>query len=70
MLALVEAEGVEPLILNQAPHEIPRQYLSALKARERLGWRARFSLEEGLRRTIRWYRDFFHEPSASRQVGG
>ena len=63
MLTLMEAEGVEPLILNQAPHEIPRQYLSALKARERLGWRARFSLEQGLSRTIRWYRDFFHAPA-------
>lgn len=28
------------------------------KARRRLGWRARYSLEEGLRRTLAWHREF------------
>ncbi len=48
---------LEPVVKNEASHEIRRQYLSARKARERLGWTPSFSLEEGLTRTIQWYRD-------------
>src|SRR5262249_10268552 len=39
---------VEPEVLSRAEHEIHDQYLSAVKARERLGWAPRVSLEEGL----------------------
>jgi CDP-glucose 4,6-dehydratase len=49
---------LRPDIRNEASHEIRRQYLSAKKAREVLGWKPLFSLEDGLDRTIRWYRDF------------
>jgi CDP-glucose 4,6-dehydratase len=49
---------VHPVVLDEAMHEIRCQYLSAEKAREVLGWRPRFALEEGLRRTIEWYRSF------------
>ena len=57
ILALM-GSGVEPIILNEATHEIRRQYLSAAKARERLGWRPLFTPEQGLIRTIEWYRGF------------
>jgi CDP-glucose 4,6-dehydratase len=50
---------LEPEVRNEASNEIVHQYLSSQKARERLGWKPLFDLEEGLRRTIRWYRDFF-----------
>jgi len=50
-----------PDIRNEAVNEIRHQYLSAAKAREMLGWRPLFSLEEGLRATIAWYRRFFEE---------
>jgi CDP-glucose 4,6-dehydratase len=36
--------------------EIDRQYVDATKIRELVGWRPATSLEEGLRRTIEWYR--------------
>jgi CDP-glucose 4,6-dehydratase len=49
---------LEPDIRNEASHEIRHQYLSAEKARRMLGWRPMFSLDEGLRRTIDWYRSF------------
>ena len=52
---------LEPEILNQATNEIPRQALSAQKARQSLGWRPEYSLDEGLRRTLAWYRHFFAE---------
>jgi CDP-glucose 4,6-dehydratase len=47
-----------PDVRNEASHEIKHQSLSATKARERLGWRPLFTLEEGLRRTIPWYSSF------------
>jgi len=49
---------LEPEVRNEASHEIFRQCLSAARARHELGWRPLFSLEEGLRSTIDWYRQF------------
>jgi CDP-glucose 4,6-dehydratase len=49
---------LEPDIRNEACHEIRHQYLSAARAREVLGWEPLFSPDEGLRRTIAWYREF------------
>jgi CDP-glucose 4,6-dehydratase len=51
--------NLEPDVRNEASHEIVHQYLSAAAARRDLGWQAKFSLEEGLGRTIDWYRRFF-----------
>lgn len=48
-----------PVILNEASNEIQHQYLSAAKARDRLGWTPGYSLEAGLERTIAWYAEFF-----------
>jgi CDP-glucose 4,6-dehydratase len=48
---------LEPVILNQASHEIRHQYLSAEKAHRLLNWAPSFTLDEGLDRTIKWYRE-------------
>lgn len=45
-----------PVILNEASNEIPKQFLSAAKARELLGWSPSFTFRQGLDRTIQWYR--------------
>ena len=50
-----------PDVRNQATHEIRHQCLSAAKARQELGWQPLFTLEEGLRRTIEWYRTLLAE---------
>jgi CDP-glucose 4,6-dehydratase len=50
-----------PDVRNEATNEIRHQYLDASKARQTLSWQPLFSLEEGLRRTIAWYRAFLHE---------
>jgi len=47
--------------LDKAGNEIKHQYLSAKKAREVLGWKPKYTLEEGLRRTVRWYMEYFNE---------
>lgn len=44
-------------ILDQAKYEIKKQYLLSKKAKEILGWKPRFTLEEGLKKTIGWYKD-------------
>jgi CDP-glucose 4,6-dehydratase len=43
---------------NETRNEILHQYLSAEKARTQLNWRPLFALDEGLARTIEWYRKF------------
>jgi CDP-glucose 4,6-dehydratase len=48
-------------VLNQASNEIREQRLSSAKARRVLGWKPVFSLDQGLARTIDWYRAFFAE---------
>lgn len=46
-------------IRNEVTNEIRHQYLSAARARRELGWRPLFTLDEGLVKTIDWYRKFF-----------
>ncbi len=61
---LAGKEGqLEPRVLLQRKieHEIDAQYLSSDKIAARLGWRAEVSLDEGLRRTIEWYRKHLSE---------
>jgi CDP-glucose 4,6-dehydratase len=67
VLALVEkileamGSDLEPEIRNEAVNEIREQYLSAAKARRVLQWKPVFSLDQGLRRTIDWYRTMFEK---------
>lgn len=58
ILKLMESD-LEPVILNQGSNEIRHQYLSAKKARDVLGWAPYYTLEEGMKKTIEWYRRFF-----------
>jgi len=55
---LMNCEHIEPRILNCAKGEIRNQHLSAAKARAILEWEPQFDLEQGLRETIGWYREF------------
>lgn len=48
-------------IAEVRPFEIQAQYVSFAKARRELQWEPRFSLEEGLRLTYRWYESYFSE---------
>ena len=57
ILGLLKSD-LRPDVRNEATNEIRHQYLSAAKARQLLGWRPLFTLDEGLSRTIAWYEDF------------
>jgi len=57
ILKLMRSE-LEPEVRNEAVNEIREQYLNAQKARQILGWKPLFTLDEGLRHTIDWYREF------------
>jgi CDP-glucose 4,6-dehydratase len=65
VLEIVEAitrlagTGVEPEIRGSGnpEGEIDRQYVDAAKLRELCGWSPRVSLEEGVQRTLDWYRE-------------
>jgi CDP-glucose 4,6-dehydratase len=60
---------LNPEILNQASHEIRHQFLSAERARTVLQWTPQFTLDSGLDRTLRWYREFLGVPAATAQAG-
>lgn len=53
---LMGREDLVPDVRNEAKNEIAHQYLSAKKARTLLEWAPKFTLSEGLARTIEWYR--------------
>jgi nucleoside-diphosphate-sugar epimerase len=62
-----EQEGAPPVINKEAlPVDVRRRVPDVGKLRDRLGWTARVPLEEGLRRTVQWYRS----GSESRDRGG
>ncbi len=64
ILALMKSD-LSPVIRNEATNEIRHQYLSAAKARKTLGWKPLFDLDEGLQKTIEWYRHFFADAKKS-----
>jgi CDP-glucose 4,6-dehydratase len=57
--AILEKMGskLRPEILNQASNEIRHQFLSAQRARAELDWKPMFTLDQGLEKTIAWYRE-------------
>lgn len=57
ILALMKSD-FEPDVRNEASNEIRHQYLSAAKARRLLEWSPLFTLEDGLARTVSWYKEF------------
>jgi len=58
VVAVSDRPDLEPVVLNDAPNEIPAQYMDSSKAHRLLDWSPRYSLEEGVRETFDWYREF------------
>lgn len=59
LICRLAGSGVQPEILGTGTPdgEIDRQWVDPAKLRELTGWTPRIDLEEGLARTIAWYRD-------------
>ncbi len=70
---LMNCHHLQPKILSTASGEIREQSLSYKKAFDVLNWKPKFSLEEGLRRTIPWYENYLIQskssPLANNRVG-
>lgn len=69
VLAAMGRADLTPDVRNTAQAEIKNQYLDATKARTELGWKVRYGLDEGLARTVTWYREFFSGNSAAVGAG-
>ena len=63
---LMGRADIEPDIRNTARCEIKAQFLDSTRAREILGWRPQFTLEEGLKETIGWYEAYLRPGNAQR----
>jgi len=57
----VSEKNLKPIILGKGKQkgEISVQYLSNEKAEKLLKWKPKVSLEEGLKKTIKWYTNYF-----------
>ena len=51
----------KPIVLNQAKAEIHDQTLSSAKANTVLGWKTRYTIEEGMRETVSWYQTYLNK---------
>ncbi len=61
IISVTGKKNVQPRVLGTARNEIIHQYLSAEKARKMLNWAPKYTLDEGLKRTIEWYKNFLKE---------
>jgi CDP-glucose 4,6-dehydratase len=50
--------NLHPVLLNQVSNEIRNQTLNTAKSRQVLGWSPLFTLQDGLDKTIAWYKEF------------
>jgi CDP-glucose 4,6-dehydratase len=64
-LKIMGRSDLEPVIQNIATSEIREQYLDASKARERLGWKPVYRMEDAIRETVDWYREHFASEAVS-----
>ena len=70
VLAMMGRTDLRPIVQNLASAEIREMYLDATKARTRLSWTPRHGMDEGLRRTIEWYRRFHAQEEESQTGSG
>jgi len=61
LLLLMMRQDLKPQILNNAKGEIQDQTLCSKKAKDKLGWTPSYSLEDGLKETIEWYKSYLND---------
>lgn len=57
ILSACGRDGLQPEVRGEPQNEIQNQSLDTSKAREVLGWQPKWSLQEGLKETVEWYRE-------------
>jgi CDP-glucose 4,6-dehydratase len=60
IIRVSEFPYLKPLILDEVRNEIRDEFLRAEKARLVLDWQPQHNLEDGLAKTMAWYRDFLN----------
>ena len=65
---LLRRTDLIPDVLNIANSEIENQSLSSKKAKDLLGWIPRFSLEDGLKKTVSWYEKYLEGSLPSERI--
>jgi len=65
LICKLAGSGVEPDVRGTGtmPGEISRQWVDSTKLRTMAHWKPRVGLEQGLRRTLDWYREYLEELS-------
>jgi CDP-glucose 4,6-dehydratase len=58
-ISKVMKSSLKPDVRNEASNEIQDQYLDAQKARAVLQWSPHHSIEDGLNKTVDWYKKYF-----------
>lgn len=58
IIKLMGNQTIKPIIQNNSKNEIQEQYLDSTKAHEQLNWNAQISLNEGLLKSINWYKSY------------
>jgi CDP-glucose 4,6-dehydratase len=58
-LTELAGQDIEPVVENNVRAEIRHMNLSSDKAKDVLGWEPRIGFDEGLRRTVEWYLNYF-----------
>lgn len=61
ILEIAGRSDLPPVLRHEVTNEIQNQYLDPTRARTELGWEPRYTLAEGLDKTIAWYRHFLGE---------
>jgi CDP-glucose 4,6-dehydratase len=59
LLSITNKTHLRPIIENNACNEIPEQHLSSEKARKLLNWKLKYGIDEGLKETAEWYKNYF-----------
>ncbi len=58
LLITIMGSSLKPIIQGNNNGEIKSQYLDSTKSRELLDWKPTFGIEEGLKKTVLWYKGF------------
>ena len=58
-ISALSGKNLEPVLTDSVRSEIRHMHLSSEKAARLLRWKPRVGLNEGLRRTVDWYANYF-----------